>query len=128
MRKVNTNDIDELTWSSPSGKFSGAGKQIAEALGRKPTSTDLKELHPFDVELPRAPLAQKRHSVRTASPLASRSKASLRSSSVTEPLTSRSTGSRPARQSAIERGMSRCATDEPMKLPRSVFSPTTSGP
>ncbi len=47
--------MEELTWSSPSGKFSGAGKQISEALGRKPNSTDLKERHPFDVELSRVP-------------------------------------------------------------------------
>ena len=51
MRKVNTNDIEELTWTSPKKKFSGAGKQISEALGRKPASTDLMERHPFDVEL-----------------------------------------------------------------------------
>ena len=41
----------ELTWSSPKGKFSGAGKEISEALGRKPESTDLNERHPFDVEI-----------------------------------------------------------------------------
>src|SRR6059036_3519911 len=55
MRKINTNDIEELTWSSPKGKFVGAGKEIAEALGRKPLSTDLKERHPFDVETCRIP-------------------------------------------------------------------------
>ncbi|HEY8313610.1 MAG TPA: cupin domain-containing protein [Candidatus Baltobacteraceae bacterium] len=51
MRKINTNDIEELTWSSPRGKFSGAGKQVSEALGRKPQSMDLNERHPFDVEI-----------------------------------------------------------------------------
>ena len=55
MRKVNTNDMPELSWSSPKGKFAGAGKQVSEALGRKPLSTDLKERHPFDVEILRAP-------------------------------------------------------------------------
>src|SRR5207253_9499298 len=40
-----------LTWSSPKGKFIGAGKEISEALGRKPESTDLNERHPFDVEI-----------------------------------------------------------------------------
>src|SRR5262244_3688702 len=45
----------ELTWSSPKGKFSGAGKEISEALGRKPLSTDLNERHPFDVEILRIP-------------------------------------------------------------------------
>ena len=29
----------------------GAGKQVSEALGRKPLSTDLKERHPFDIEI-----------------------------------------------------------------------------
>jgi len=51
MRKINTNDIEELTWRSPKGKFHGAGKQVSEALGRKPRSTDLNERHPFDVEI-----------------------------------------------------------------------------
>jgi uncharacterized cupin superfamily protein len=51
MRKINTKDIVEVTWSSPKGKFAGAGRQISEALGRRPQSTDLKERHPFDVEI-----------------------------------------------------------------------------
>jgi uncharacterized cupin superfamily protein len=55
MRKVNTNDLTELSWASPKGKFVGAGKQVSEALGRKPLSTDLKERHPFDVEICRIP-------------------------------------------------------------------------
>ena len=55
MRKINTNDITEDTWASPKGKFVGAGKGISEALGRKPFSTDLKERHPFDVEICRIP-------------------------------------------------------------------------
>jgi uncharacterized cupin superfamily protein len=55
MRKINTKDLPELTWSSPKGKFVGAGKEISEALGRKPDSTDLKERHPFDVEILRVP-------------------------------------------------------------------------
>ena len=45
----------ELTWSSPKGKFRGAGKEISESLGRKPESTDLNERHPFDVEILRIP-------------------------------------------------------------------------
>jgi uncharacterized cupin superfamily protein len=45
----------EVTWSSPKGKFAGAGKEISEALGRKPHSTDLNERHPFDVEICRIP-------------------------------------------------------------------------
>ncbi|MGH7755054.1 MAG: cupin domain-containing protein [Vulcanimicrobiaceae bacterium] len=55
MRKINTNDLAELSWSSPNGRFTGAGKEISEALGRKPQSTDLNERHPFDVELARIP-------------------------------------------------------------------------
>ena len=55
MRKVNTKNIVEITWSSPKGKFVGAGKEISEELGRKPQSTDLNERHPFDVEICRIP-------------------------------------------------------------------------
>jgi uncharacterized cupin superfamily protein len=55
MRKVNTNEIAEVAWSSPKGKFVGVGKEISEELGRKPQSTDLKERHPFDVEICRIP-------------------------------------------------------------------------
>jgi len=51
MHKINTNGLVEETWSSPKGKFVGAGKEISEALGRKPQSTDLNERHPFDVEI-----------------------------------------------------------------------------
>ena len=55
MRKISTKDMPELSWSSPKGKFLGAGKQVSEALGRKPFSTDMKERHPFDVEILRVP-------------------------------------------------------------------------
>lgn len=55
MRKVNTNNMAEDSWSSPKGKFAGAGKQVSEALGRKPQSMDLMERHPFDVEILRIP-------------------------------------------------------------------------
>src|SRR5688572_13073277 len=55
MRKVNTNDMAEVTWGSPKGKFGGAVKEISEELGRKPQSTDLRERHPFDVEITRIP-------------------------------------------------------------------------
>ena len=51
MRKINTTNLEELTWSSPKGKFIGSGKQVSEALGRNPHSTDLLERHPFDVEI-----------------------------------------------------------------------------
>jgi len=55
MHKVNTAKMVEVTWSSPKGKFAGAGKEISEELGRKPKSTDLNERHPFDVEVCRVP-------------------------------------------------------------------------
>ncbi|MEP6698223.1 MAG: cupin domain-containing protein [Verrucomicrobiota bacterium] len=55
MRKVNTKEITEDHWESPTGKFAGAGKGISEALGRKPLSTDIMERHPFDVEITRIP-------------------------------------------------------------------------
>jgi len=55
MRKVNTVNMEEFAWSSPKGKFVGAGKEISEELGRKPQSTDLNERHPFDVEICRIP-------------------------------------------------------------------------
>jgi uncharacterized cupin superfamily protein len=55
VRKVNTNDVAELSWASPNGTFSGAGRQISEALGREPASTDVMKRHPFDVEILRVP-------------------------------------------------------------------------
>jgi len=55
MLKINTHHIAEFTWSSPKGKFAGAGKEVSEELGRKPDSTDLNERHPFDVEILRIP-------------------------------------------------------------------------
>jgi uncharacterized cupin superfamily protein len=59
MRKVNTNAIAELAWSSPKGTFAGSGLEISEELGRKPGSTDLRERHPFDVEILRVPAGKK---------------------------------------------------------------------
>ena len=55
MKKINTSGLEELSRVSPKGKFAGAGKQVSEALGRKPESTDLMERHPFDVEICRIP-------------------------------------------------------------------------
>lgn len=51
MLKINTNTLPEESWSSPKGKFAGFGKEVSEALGRQPLSTDLMERHPFDVEI-----------------------------------------------------------------------------
>ena len=47
-----------MTWTSPKGKFTGAGKEISEALGREAASTDLMKRHPFDVEILRIPPGQ----------------------------------------------------------------------
>jgi len=55
MLKINTNELAEENLSSPKGKFVVAGKEISEALGRKPQSMDLTERHPFDVEIIRIP-------------------------------------------------------------------------
>jgi uncharacterized cupin superfamily protein len=55
MLKINTNTLEEISWSSPKGKFVGAGKEVSEALGRDPYSTDLNLRHPFDVEICRIP-------------------------------------------------------------------------
>jgi uncharacterized cupin superfamily protein len=55
MRKVNTRDVAEEFWTSPRGRFACGGREISEALGRKPQSTDLRERHPFDVEICRVP-------------------------------------------------------------------------
>jgi uncharacterized cupin superfamily protein len=53
MKVVNTNKLEECSWSSPNGKFAGAGKEVSEALGRQPQSTDFMQRHPFDVEISR---------------------------------------------------------------------------
>jgi uncharacterized cupin superfamily protein len=51
MKKINTNTMEEFSWSSPKGKYGGYGKEVSEALGRDPASTDLDKRHPFDVEI-----------------------------------------------------------------------------
>lgn len=58
MRKINLKEIEELTWSSPQGKFAGAGKGISVALGGDSSSSDLRTRHPFDLELLRIPPGQ----------------------------------------------------------------------
>lgn len=55
MRKVNVDSLEEVAWTSPKGKFAGSGKEVSEALGRQPDSTDFNERHPFDVEICRVP-------------------------------------------------------------------------
>jgi uncharacterized cupin superfamily protein len=51
MRKININEIPEDSWTSPKGKFGGFGKSVSIALGRKDGSTDLRDRHPFDLEI-----------------------------------------------------------------------------
>lgn len=51
MKIINTNELADETWSSPDGRYAFAGKEISEALGRSPRSTDPNERHPFDVEI-----------------------------------------------------------------------------
>jgi uncharacterized cupin superfamily protein len=51
MRQVNINEIPEDSWTSPKGKFAGFGKSVSAALGRDEKSTDLRERHPFDLEI-----------------------------------------------------------------------------
>jgi uncharacterized cupin superfamily protein len=52
---VNTKRIEPVRWSSPKGTMAGEGIEVSEALGRKAQSTDLRERHPFDVEILRIP-------------------------------------------------------------------------
>jgi mannose-6-phosphate isomerase-like protein (cupin superfamily) len=55
MKKVNTRDVAEDQWSSPKGKYVGAGKEVSIALGCDLLSTDPKHRYPFDVEMLRIP-------------------------------------------------------------------------
>jgi uncharacterized cupin superfamily protein len=55
MTIINSNTLREEPWESPKGRFACACRPISEALGRKPQSTDLRERHPFDVEMARIP-------------------------------------------------------------------------
>jgi uncharacterized cupin superfamily protein len=51
MRKINSDEMEEFSWTSPKGKFSGAGREISEALGWDPQSGDARARHPFAVEI-----------------------------------------------------------------------------
>jgi len=61
MLKINTHQMPWESWPSPKGNFGSAGKEVSEALGRKPQSTDLMERHPFDVEICRIPPGKKNY-------------------------------------------------------------------
>ena len=51
MRKINSNEIEEYSWSSPKGKFAGAGRELSEVLDWDPKSGEAKARHPFAVEI-----------------------------------------------------------------------------
>jgi uncharacterized cupin superfamily protein len=55
VRKINTNDVHEEEYWSPKRTMGGYGRELSVALGRNPSSTDLLERHPFDVEIQRIP-------------------------------------------------------------------------
>ena len=51
MKKVNSNELEEYSWTSPKGKFVGAGKGLSEALGWDSRGADARARHPFAVEI-----------------------------------------------------------------------------
>lgn len=59
MRKVNTNEMEGYSWSSPKGKYAMEGKTVSIELGRDENSTDLLKRHPFDVEICTIPAGKK---------------------------------------------------------------------
>jgi uncharacterized cupin superfamily protein len=54
-QKVNTADVEQITWGSPKGNFGRLIRNISLALGRDAGSTDLNKRHPFDLALTRIP-------------------------------------------------------------------------
>lgn len=50
MKKINVNELKDYSWTSPKGKFTGAGKDLSEALGWDPQG-DARARHPFAVEI-----------------------------------------------------------------------------
>jgi mannose-6-phosphate isomerase-like protein (cupin superfamily) len=55
MRKINSGELTDETWTGPDGTSTIRGKEISEALGRNPKSEDPLERHPFDVEIQYVP-------------------------------------------------------------------------
>jgi len=51
MKRINSNEIEEFSWTSAKGKFAGAGREISEALGWNPQSPEARARHPFAVEI-----------------------------------------------------------------------------
>ncbi|MCC5024235.1 MAG: hypothetical protein J6386_16235 [Candidatus Synoicihabitans palmerolidicus] len=59
MKKVNLRDIPTESSTSPQGTYGGDFQGLSLALGRKESSTDLRERFPFDVEITRIPAGKK---------------------------------------------------------------------
>lgn len=59
VKKVNLHSLKEEEFHSPKGTFGGGFRGLSLALGRKETSTDLMERHPFDVEVARIPAGKR---------------------------------------------------------------------
>lgn len=55
MKKINTRDVPEESWSTPKGRYGLSDRNLSLALGRDEASTDLMKRHPFDVEICRVP-------------------------------------------------------------------------
>ena len=55
MKIVMITELPVKVSTSPKGKFASAEVNISVALGRKPGSMDLRERHPFDVQICRIP-------------------------------------------------------------------------
>ena len=58
MKKINTHELPEESWTSPKGKYGASAKEVSIALGRKPDSMNLLERHPFDIEILRVAAGQ----------------------------------------------------------------------
>lgn len=58
MKKINAKDLAEEHWSSPKGKFVGAGKELSIALREANSSSGAAQNHPFDIEILRIPAGQ----------------------------------------------------------------------
>lgn len=60
MNIINTGTLPEEFRASPKGRFARGNRDVSIALGRNPNSTDLRERHPFDVQICRIPAGKAR--------------------------------------------------------------------
>jgi len=51
MKNVHIDNVPWFEWTSPTGKFAGAGRQVSEALGGIANATIAEGGHPFDLEI-----------------------------------------------------------------------------